>query len=139
MNHAKTYRTRQQNAILRYMEETESSCITVGQVEEYLKTQGEPVGLTTIYRHLNRFQKEGIIQKVAVDGYTQACYQYVGKEREQEGFLLKCEDCGNMINMGCEHMAEFYGHVLEEHHFSINPVRTIFYGRCDKCLAKGNY
>ena len=33
-------------------------------------------------------------------------------------------------------MKELYSHVLEEHHFNVNPHRTMFYGVCEKCLDK---
>ena len=138
MNHAKTYPTRQQKVILKCMEQMESGYITAGQIAEYLKNQGEAVGLTTVYRHLERFQKEGIVRKIVLDGNSGACYQYVRKEEEDGSqFLLKCEDCGDIMNMDCGHMKELYSHVLEEHHFNVNPHRTMFYGVCEKCLVKG--
>ena len=67
MNHAKTYHTRQQKVILKCMEQMESGYITAGQIAEYLKNQGEAVGLTTVYRHLERFQKEGIVRKIVLE------------------------------------------------------------------------
>lgn len=137
MNHAKTYHTRQQKVILQFMEQMEQGYITVSQIAEYLKMQGESVGLTTIYRHLDRFQKEGIVRKIMLDGNSGACYQYIGSRADEENqFLLKCEDCGDIMNMDCGHMKELYSHVLEEHHFNVNPHRTMFYGVCEKCLDK---
>lgn len=136
MNHARTYHTKQQKVILQFMEQTHGY-ITAGQIAEYLKQQGEAVGLTTVYRHLERFQKEGIVQKLVLDGNSGACYQYIGgKEDEENRFLLKCEDCGDIMNMDCGHMKELYTHVLEEHHFNVNPHRTMFYGVCGKCMEK---
>lgn len=136
MNHAKTYHTRQQKVILRFMESMNHGYVTVSQIADYLKQQGEPVGLTTIYRHLDRFQKEGIVQKIVLDGNSGACYQYIDSREEENQFLLKCEDCGDILNMDCGHMKELYSHVLEEHHFNVNPHRTMFYGVCEKCLDK---
>lgn len=137
MNHAKTYHTKQQKVILQFMEQMDQGYITVSQIAEYLKKQGESVGLTTIYRHLDRFLKEGIVRKIVLDGNSGACYQYIGsREDEENQFLLKCEDCGDIMNMDCGHMKELYSHVLEEHHFNVNPHRTMFYGVCEKCLEK---
>ncbi|MCD7824729.1 MAG: transcriptional repressor [Clostridiaceae bacterium] len=135
MNHAKTYHTKQQKTILQFIEQTEGKYITVSQIAKFLEQRGEPVGLTTIYRHMERFQKEGIVQKIMLDGNSGACFQYTaGKEEGQ--FLLKCEDCGHIMNMDCDHMKELYEHVLEEHHFNVNPHRTMFYGICENCLAR---
>lgn len=138
MNHARTYHTKQQEVILQFMENTKEKYITISQIAEYLKLQGESVGLTTIYRHMDKFLKEGIVRKIMLDGNSGACYQFVvNAEEETNQFLLKCEDCGNIMNMGCGHMQELYSHVLEEHHFNVNPHRTMFYGVCEQCLNRG--
>lgn len=137
MSRGKSYHTRQQQVILDFMEKGEHGYVTVSQIASYLKEQGESVGLTTIYRHLDKFQKEGIVQKIVLDGNSGACYQYIGNTvAEENQFLLKCEDCGGLMNMDCGHMAELYTHVLQEHHFNVNPHRTMFYGTCENCLEK---
>ena len=97
MNHAKTYHTKQQNAILQFLIASDQKYHTVSQIAEYLKERGESVGLTTIYRQLDKFQKEGIVQKIVLDGNSGACYQYVGTQEEESKFLLKCEDCGDQL------------------------------------------
>lgn len=136
MNHAKTYRTKQQTAILNYMQSVDGGYVSVSQIAQHFKENNEAVGMTTIYRHLEKFQKEGLVQKIVLDGNSGACYQYTGKTDKDKGcqFLLKCEDCGGITNMGCNHMNDLYTHVLEEHHFNVNPHRTMFYGTCEKCL-----
>ena len=47
--------------------------------------------------------------------------------------LYECEECGEVTKMECHHLAELYSHVNADHHFSINPKKTIFYGKCEKC------
>ena len=110
--------------------------VTVSQIAAHVKEQGQSVGLTTIYRHLDKFEQEGLVHKIVLDGNSGAHYQYTG---EDEGsFLLKCENCGNMIPMACSHMEELYDHVLEEHSFQVNPHRTMFYGMCNECMERKN-
>ncbi|MBO5484025.1 MAG: transcriptional repressor [Lachnospiraceae bacterium] len=134
MNHAKTYHTRQQAAILNFMSGSTKKYVTVSQIAAHLKEEGQPVGLTTIYRQLDKFEKDGIVHKIVLDGNSGACYQYTGEDEGQ--MLLKCEDCGGIIPMDCSHMAELYQHVLQEHQFRVNPHRTMFYGVCDNCLEQ---
>lgn len=138
MNYPNSYHTKQQQAILSYMEDNKDTYMTVSQIAKHLKEQGHPVGTTTIYRHLDKFQKEGIVQKIVLDGNSGACYQYIadGSSGNTCQFLLKCESCGEIINMGCSHMQDLYSHVLEEHNFNVNPYRTMFYGTCGKCLYR---
>ena len=35
--------------------------------------------------------------------------------------------------MHCEELPELEKHILEHHGFSIDPVRTVFYGVCQQC------
>lgn len=136
MNYSSSYHTKQQQAILNYMENNKDIYVTVSQIARHLKEQKSPVGVTTIYRHLDKFQKEGIVQKIVLDGNSGACYQYIAGTSKGDNlqFLLKCENCGEITNMGCSHMQDLYSHVLKQHNFNVNPYRTMFYGTCGKCL-----
>lgn len=136
MSGARTYHTKQEQSILKILEQMEEKYLTAGDVLKALKEEGTSIGLTTVYRRLDRLVKEGVVQKIVLDGNSGACYQYIGGKEEKSHFLLKCEDCGKIQDMDCEHMDELYSHVLEEHHFNVNPHRTMFYGICEKCLQK---
>lgn len=120
------------------MENNKDGYVTVSQIAKHLKDDGKPVGVTTIYRHLDKFQKEGLVQKIVLDGNSGAYYQYMPSVLSNKScqFLLKCENCGEITNMGCNHMQDLYSHVLEEHNFNVNPHRTMFYGTCGKCLCR---
>ena len=39
--------------------------------------------------------------------------------------------------MDCHEITELQQHLAEHHHFQIDPLRTVFYGICEACLAKG--
>lgn len=140
MNRGKHYHTKQQKVILEYLINSGEHYVSVSQIAAHLKQQGHSVGLTTIYRQLDKFEQEGLVHKIVPDGNSGAHYQYTGEEAGS--FLLKCEDCGEMIPMACSHMDELYEHVLEEHSFQVNPHRTMFYGICNNCMCnkkrKGN-
>lgn len=134
MKQAKTYHTRQQKAILNFMAGNEGEYVTVSQIAAHLRQVGEPVGLTTVYRQLDKLEKDGIVHKIVLDGNSGAFYQYAGKEAGR--LLLKCEDCGGITPMDCSHMEGLYEHVMQEHRFQVNPYRTMFYGVCDACLCR---
>ena len=134
MKKVKTYHTRQQRAILNFMADSEGKYVTVSQIATHLREVGEPVGLTTIYRQMDKLEKDGIVHKLVFDGNSGACYQYAGEEKGR--LLLKCEDCGDITPMDCSHMTDLYEHVLQEHRFRVNPYRTMFYGVCDACLCR---
>lgn len=126
------YNTKQQKAILGYIAENTDSYITVNQISEHMKAQNIKIGLTTIYRHLEKLIEQGLISKIKVDGLNGACYKY-GQPEERAYFGLKCEKCGKILKVDCSHLKLFYEHINSEHKFSINQNKTIFYGICKTC------
>ena len=126
------YKTKQQAAIRECLELNKDSYVTVSEIEKYLKNNNYSVGLTTIYRHLEKMEQDGIVARINVEKQTGACYRYIANEAE-DGFYIECEECGQVEKMECHHLAELYHHVSVDHHFIINPKRTVFYGKCSKC------
>ena len=129
-----TYMTRQQREVLRCLEECPGGAGAV-ELADRLHAQGSSVGLTTVYRQLERLEQQGLVHKAVTD--QGACYRFCdGRHAGRDCFLLKCERCGAIRHMDCSHLGELYRHVLEEHHFAINPRRTLFYGLCEECAGK---
>ena len=96
-----------------------------------LRQDGQSVGLSTVYRQLEKLVAQGKVHKLLTE--EGACYQYCDKARHTDCFLLQCEGCGAIFHMDCSHLGELYDHLLEGHGFAINPRRTMFYGLCEKC------
>lgn len=128
------YNTKQQKAILNYIAENADSYITVSQISEHMKAQNIKIGLTTIYRHLDKLIEQGLINKIKVDGLSGACFKYEQPE-ETSYFGLKCEKCGEINKIDCSHLKLFYEHISSEHKFNINQNKTIFYGICKSCSS----
>ncbi|MCR5716694.1 MAG: transcriptional repressor [Lachnospiraceae bacterium] len=137
MNTRPKYKTKQKEILLEFLEASPSPHITAGDVCEYFKSKGSPIGQSTIYRQLERLVDEGIVNKYTIDGNSPACFEYVGEGAHHEKetcYHCKCEKCGKLIHLHCEELEEFQIHLLQEHHFKMDPARTVFYGVCDDCL-----
>ena len=131
-----TYMTRQQREVLRCIESCADGAGAV-ELAELLHRQGSQVGLTTVYRQLERLEQQGLVHKVVTD--EGARYRYCdARHAGRDCFLLKCERCGRIEHLDCSHLGELYAHLLAEHHFRINPRRTLFYGLCEKCSEEEN-
>ena len=103
-----------------------------GTLQELLHRQGEAVGLTTVYRQLERLEKAGKVHKLVTD--TGAKYQFCTCAASgRDCFLLKCEKCGTVQHVDCSRLAPLYRHLEEEHGFAIDAHRTLFYGLCRRC------
>lgn len=126
-----TYMTRQQKAVLSCMEEFHGG-ISANEVAHLLHNRGEAVGLTTVYRQLEKLAQQGLVHKIVTD--EGARYQFCNcRSRERDCFLLKCERCGCIEHADCAHLGELYSHLSQEHHFRVNTRKTLFYGLCSRC------
>ena len=129
-----TYMTRQQQAVLACVKDCRDGC-TAMELTALLHAQGQSVGMTTVYRQLERLERQGVVHKIVTD--EGARYQYCNDHRHGHAcVVIKCEQCGRMEHVSCAHLDELYGHLAEEHHFRINPRRTLFYGLCQSCTQE---
>ena len=134
MNTGKTYKTRQRECILECIRKKADAYITIQQLSEELEKQNRKVGLTTIYRTLDRLEAEKAIARVSIDGVAAACYRYLPKKNDVF-FSMKCEQCGSVVNIDCAELSHLYRHLSQAHQIAINPGKTMFYGTCGACCA----
>ncbi len=133
----KSYNTKQKELLIEFFKGHRGVHINAGDVYEYLKEQGASIGQSTIYRRLESLVDEGVINKYIIDKNSSACFEYVGEDSSEDEsvcFHCKCDICGKLIHMNCESLNNVRRHLLNEHEFSINPFRTVFYGRCKECI-----
>ena len=74
------------------MKSVQGSHVTVNEICEYFKNQGISVGTTTVYRHLEKMVREGVVAKYVVDGTSSACFEYTGespRNGSSGGFLFR--------------------------------------------------
>ena len=113
-----SYMTRQQQAVLQCIEASPDGRATAMELMQRLRQSGQTVGLSTVYRQLERLVAQGCVHKLLTD--DGACYQYCDKTRHKDCFLLQCEGCGAIFHMDCSHLGELYTHLLESHGFRVD-------------------
>ena len=139
MSEKSQYKTRQREELLDYLRGTGSEHVTVGELCGHFQRRGRPIGTATVYRQLERMVDEGLVSKYTIDASSPACFAYIGADSHQSGscFHCKCESCGRLIHLHCEELQGLSEHVQAQHGFSINPMRTVFYGLCEACREAG--
>lgn len=132
----KSYNTKHAQTVLHFIKEHRSDYITVTELLTVMAEAGHNIGQATLYRHLDRLVGEGVVRARKIEGVAGTCYQYCGEAGEQtlEHLYMKCEDCGRMVDLDCDHLEELYRHVQAEHHILLKPQKTLFYGVCDTCM-----
>lgn len=120
--------------MLEYMSSLGGAHVTANQIMRHFEDDGVLVGMSTIYRHLEKLAADGKIRKYAITGGASACYQYISDAAKCGGhFHLLCEDCGVLIHLDCELLDEIESHLLSSHDFQLDMLKTVFYGKCEKC------
>lgn len=134
MNKKASYQTRQKELILSFLRENRENHVTAAYICEHFRMAEAPIGVTTVYRHLDKMVLSGLVQKIITDGEA-TCYQYIGDGQclQHAHFHLKCLCCGKLIHMECRLVEELSEHIREEHDFEMQPLRTTFYGTCGAC------
>lgn len=129
-----TYRTKQQEDLLKYLRSTSGQHHTVAQIRDHFAQGERTIGTTTIYRQLERFVAEGSVRKYLLETGDSACYEYVGQSAScASHFHCKCESCGRLIHLDCDELREIGDHLQKEHGFLWDAGRTVFYGICEQC------
>ena len=139
MNVRNQYNTRQRSRLLEYMQTVPGEHFTAKDVCDYFQACGTPIGVATVYRQLERMVEDGVVNKYIIDANSPACFEYVDRQATcgEECFHCKCEKCGKLIHLHCEELVQIRSHLKEEHHFTLDPLRTVFYGLCEDCAAAG--
>ena len=133
-----TYKTKQSNEILSCLQSFRGNHITVQMILHYFSEQGKNIGIATVYRQLDKLEQEGLVRKFISDGKNGACYQLIGEDCHDNvnHYHLKCERCGKLIHLHCDTLDSLEEHILAQHGFGVNPLKTVFYGICKECAEK---
>ena len=133
------YRTKQRDILVEYLKSSPGVHFTASDICEHMKSCGESIGQSTIYRRLEELVDEGVLSKYTIDASTPACFEYVGKDSHSDGgtcFHCKCEKCGSLIHMHCDEMESISEHLMGHYGFRLNSMRTVFYGICKDCMQE---
>ncbi len=134
------YRTKQYDELLSYIRTIPGKHFTVNDIHLHFASRGRSIGTATLYRQLDRMVEEGAVNKYIIDAKSAACYEYVAhddQKQQDSHYHFRCKVCGKLMHISCHHIHEMQEHFLQDHHFQIDPMRTVFYGTCEGCLSSG--
>lgn len=131
------YATASRKKILDFLKQCSDRTVTVAEIGTYLKDNDSEVNITTIYRYLDKLEREGTVLKYVAEKGSQAVYQYVEKgHRCEEHLHLKCMECGRIIHLECAFMEEIAEHIEKDHGFMLQCKNSILYGTCGECRKR---
>lgn len=134
---AEKYNTKQRDTVLQYMVDADGTHVTAAEIVRYCQKMNLSVGRTTVYRNLNSLVDDGVIMRYITEEVSGTCYQFIGNKDECQGHLhLRCEGCGELFHLECDALFQMQEHILSNHSFRVNSLRTILYGLCENCVDK---
>ena len=115
MTRSTNYNTKQKELILSIIKKKKHEF----RVKELYNDLNKEIGLTTIYRQIDKLVNEGRINKnINKDNITY--YQYLEECNKKNHFYLKCDKCGNMTHIDCDCIEQLSNHIVKEHQFNLN-------------------
>lgn len=134
----KNYRTTSHKKIMEYFNSNKDTLIKVGDIDNYLKSEGIEVNPSTIYRYLNKLSSDGVIMKYVAAKGEMSSFQYIGDVEHncKEHLHLRCVRCEKIIHLECGFMSEIEAHINEHHGFSLICESSVLYGICKECNSK---
>ena len=127
-----SYNTKQKDIIIEDIKNHKEE-FTVKDI--YNELDGK-IGLTTIYRLIDKLVNEGTINK-SIGKNNTTYYQYLEECDQDNHFFLKCESCGVMEHIDCDCIEELSNHISKEHKFLLTD-HIIINGKCNKCAKESN-
>ena len=107
---------------------------TIKELKDSLDNNNQKIGLTTIYRLLDKLEDEGIVKKY-FDENNITHYKYVNDCTSERHFYLKCVKCDKIIHVDCDCINDLSNHIYKQHKFSIDTRNIILSGICNDCKS----
>jgi Fur family ferric uptake transcriptional regulator len=126
---ARTRKTLQRDSIARVLRASERFR-TAQEIHAQMMLDGEPVGLTTIYRHLQLFVDEGVVHTVQLDD-RQTAYRWCGHSAHHHH--LVCRNCGVSRELADEEFEARAAVVAEGQGFTELSHNFEVFGLCPTC------
>lgn len=100
-----------------------------------LRSVGEPVGLSTVYRHLQALVDEGLVDVIHTpEGET--TYRYCGEPGPGHHHHLVCRECGRTEEVEGRAVERWAGEVAQRFGYTEVDHTVELFGRCADC-ARG--
>lgn len=105
--------------------------VSAEEIFERLQERFPTLALSTVYRNLERFAADGLVEKeTSPDGV----FQYAGKD--DHGHYLVCTQCHSRVRLHECPLSAMEEKLEEETGFSIDRHQLTLYGKCPACKER---
>ena len=105
--------------------------VSAEEIFERLQERFPTLALSTVYRNLERFAADGLVEKeTSPDGV----FRYAGKD--DHGHYLVCTQCHSRVRLHECPLSAMVEKLEEETGFSIDRHQLTLYGKCPACKER---
>lgn len=112
--------------ILELLETAEHHHMSAEDVYRALASQGEDVGLATVYRVLTQFEQAGIVERHNFENNL-SVFEIVQEDHHDH---LVCDVCGKIVEFNNQVIEDEQFRVAEEHGFQLSAHSLVLHGVC---------
>lgn len=136
--HACGYKlTGQRLAILKIVWVEKMNHLSTEEIFNEVKKAYPGIGLATVYRSLQLFEKLGLVHHILLDDGCMR-FQIVNCKEKHQHHHLVCQICGEVIDLEEDMLGELEEKLLAEKGFTVNDHKLQFFGVCKKCATMEN-
>jgi Fur family transcriptional regulator, ferric uptake regulator len=102
--------------------------VTAQDLHAELRSAGQSIGLTTVYRTLTALSDAGLLDVFTRDG--EQAFRRCGDVHHHH---LVCETCNKVEELSSDEVEEWVHHAAQRHGFSVTGHRADIFGICREC------
>lgn len=102
--------------------------LSAEEITSGLRSRGERIGKTTVYRNLEKLLLRGEISCCQGEGGSVYCLC------DNEHVHIVCSRCGKLTHLECKEVDSLASHISADHGFVLDKRKTVLYGICGECL-----
>ncbi|MBR3164214.1 transcriptional repressor [Candidatus Saccharibacteria bacterium] len=125
------YNTKQKELITTLIAST-ATVFTVKELHASAQAIDPEIGLTTVYRIIDKCLDERLVKKV-FDATGAVCYQYTPPCPQAGHCHLQCQQCNRLEHIDCQIITQLTQHIHSKHHFTANLDHLTISGLCSRC------
>lgn len=127
--------TSQRKEILNLMLDENNKYLSCEEIYEIIKKNNIDIGLATVYRTIQVFEKIGIVNKFYLDN-SSFRYELVKDDKMHNMHHIICEKCSKIDEIEEDLLENLEKVVIEKYKFKIKNHNLNFIGLCFECSNK---
>ncbi|MCR5214034.1 MAG: transcriptional repressor [Eubacterium sp.] len=126
------YNTKSRNIILDLMKKDPNHLFNANEIYECVCSDTDKISRSTVYRQLNKLEKEGLVKKYRLNGDDSSGFMLFS-DSTLKRYYFRCEKCGKVIAYQDIQLDNLYEKLRKSHKFEIDTDNTLLNGVCGDC------